>query len=886
VKSALTRLLRFFPAAFREQFGAEMAEQIASDYDCARSRGRLDAFAFSLLTGWDLVRSSLTERWRPTWADRTPATAGETTMTTLGNIWMDGGYALRALRRSPRFTALAVGTLALALGALAGLFNVVDALLLRPLPYANTDRLVYVAASVPGATNLGDEFGASPEFYLQYQQASLLEGIAAYGGGTNTLRVGDRAERVPMSMPSPDLFQTLGVNPILGRMPVPEDNGRVALISHGLWTTWFGSDPLVIGRSFEMAGEVRTVIGVMGPDFWFPNRSVQLWLPYGDLDGLLGTGAFGMGLVARVRPGSSQEALADELARLALRIPERFGGEPTNAFRVEQHRPVVRPLEEHLEGSAAGTLWVLLCAAGIVLLIACANVANLFMVRGERRQRDHAVRRALGGTRARLIRAGLAEALGVALLAGVFATLVAQASVPLFSWVAPDFAQLGEVRLSTPTVLVTLAASVLSALACGLIPALRASSPRLTNLREAGRGSTGRRRWVQDGLLVAQTALALVLLIGSALLVKSFRALHGLDLGFEAEDVFTFQFAPEGADLVDGPSYARLHLEFMERVAALPGVESVGVVNNVPLDEGVNPGVFVGDANAARPGAAGTLLSYTYAGGDYFTAMGIDVKRGRAFRRADHVSEPGNVVISNSAAQLVWPGEDPVGRRMRRVDGDDWFTVVGVVEDVVQSDFGQASPLVYFPLVGPTPTSWSVTSPGYVVKTARAEEIAPEIRELVHRLAPGAPMYATHTMRGLAAREMMPVSSPMLVLGAASVLALILGIVGLYGVLSYVVAQRNHEIGIRIALGAGATRVQGMVVLQGARVVAIGVAIGVGVAIASTHVLSGLLFGVEPVDAVAFVGVSGAMVLVGLLASWVPARRAARVDPMLSLRAD
>jgi predicted permease len=518
-----------------------------------------------------------------------------------------------------------------------------------------------------------------------------------------------------------------------------------------------------------------------------------------------------------------------------------------------------------------------------VLLIACANAANLFLVRVERRAQDHAVQHALGGTRARLIRVGVAEALIVALLAGGLAILLAQAVVPLFLSAAPEFAlRLGEIRLST-TLTFTFVASLFTALLCGLAPAVRAAAPPLERLREGTRTATRHRHWARNGLVVAQTALALVLLTGSALLLRSFWATHQVNLGFEPEDIITFQFAPDGADLVDGPAYARLHMEFMERLAALADVEAVGVVNNVPLDEPLSNARFV-EEDATTPDAA-TELGYTYAGGDYFLAMGIDVQRGRAFTRADHVSDFGNVIVSRSTAEALWPGQDPIGRRLRFQDGRDWWTVVGVVEDVAQYAIGEApTTIVYFPLAGPTPTSWRVSSPGYVVKTRRADVIAPEIRDLVRRFAPGAPVYRVLTMDAIAADEVAPLRFTMLMLGSASLLALLLGSVGLFGVLSYVVAERTREIGIRISLGAEVGEVRRLVVGQAAWVVSLGVALGLVAATLSTRVLQGFLFGVRPVDLGTFTAAAALMLGVGMLASYLPARRASSVDPLQALR--
>jgi predicted permease len=384
--------------------------------------------------------------------------------------------------------------------------------------------------------------------------------------------------------------------------------------------------------------------------------------------------------------------------------------------------------------------------------------------------------------------------------------------------------------------------------------------------------------------VVAQTALALVLLIGSGLLVRSFRALQHVDPGYSTTDIFTFQIAPEAANLTDGPSFARFDLQFMDRLRQLPGVETVGLVENIPLNEGTLTTRF---RTEEMPPDGGTVLNFTFEAGDYFKAMSIDVLAGRPLETNDHLNNQRNIVISRSAANLLWPGKDPIGRRMQRNGFTTWETVVGVVEDVMQNSFRDPpQPLVYFSLVGPEPDSWAISSPAYVVKTRRAETIAPEIRALVREVAPSAPMYRVYTMAGLAKDSMMQLSFTLLTLGIASMLALILGAVGLYGVLSYVVAQRTREIGVRMALGAEAGRVRRMVVAQGARVVVVGVAIGVGVALAFTRALTGLLYGVKAVDTTTFVAMSASMVAIGLLASCIPARRASKVHPIESLRGD
>lgn len=887
MKDGLLGLLRWLPDDFRRDFGADVEEQIEIDYERARGRGPGPLLVFVLATAADVALVAVLERVRPgrpgRWAVTTEKRTGDGMMTTW---WRDLGFAWRSLRRSPSFTLTAVGTIGVALGITSAIFAVVHKVLIEPLPYDDADRLVYIAASAPGS-DFPDEFGVSLEFYLEYRQMTdVLEDVGTFNWFTNTLRVGDRVERVGMSAPTPSMFTTLGVTPVIGRLPVVEDEGDVMLLSHAAWQDWFGGDPSVIGKAFEVSGGMRTVIGVMGPGFGFPDERVLLWMSNPAEAEVVTPGRFGMSLVGRLPEGVEVDMARDRLRDASRRFPEIYGGTARYAALMELHEPVIRPLDEELLGYAKAPLWLLLASMAVVLLIACANVTNLFLVRSERGMRDLAVRRAIGAGSAQLARLQLSESAVVAAIAGVLAVGLAWVGLPALVAAAPGYVpRMSEASFSPSTLAFTFGLCVIIALLCGLPPSIRAAGARTSALREGARGSTRRRHRARDGLVMLQTALALTLLVGSGLLLRSFQALRAVDPGYDVEDVFTFQMAiDDEPGIEDAVSMARFHLDFMDRLRALPGVETVGIVENVPLNERVGVGPFQTEATIDDVSAAPTL-GRTWAAGDYFEAMGISVLRGRIFEDAEQLDNPGHVIVSERAAELLWPGEEAIGQQLYWELFDSWETVVGVVEDVMQNDFrDEVQPMIYFPLVAQKPESWAFSSPGYVLKTERAGEIAPEVRALVRELAPTAPMYRVFTMEGLAADAMTGVSFAMMALGVASMMALLLGAVGLYGVLSYVVAERTREIGVRMALGAEAGGVRRMVVLQGVRVVSVGIVVGLVTAAGASRALGSLLFGVGSADPLTYVLVGVMMLGVGAVASYLPARRASNLDPVESLR--
>lgn len=797
-------------------------------------------------------------------------------------------HAWRALLRTPGFLVITVGTLALAIGSVVAMFSVVYAVLFRPLPYPEPEQVVVLEGVAPGS-DLPERFGLGNEFYLQYkEQSKLLSDIFVYGGGTSTLRITDRVERVPMGFATYDMFSTLGVSPLLGRLPRAEDEDRVMVASYQMWQSWLGGDSTAIGKSYFAGGAMRELIGIMPPDFQFINENTLVWVSNVIQPANLQVGNLGALIVGRMKPGATREQLASELTLLAKGLPERFGG-PANYSRfIEQYRALITPASESFTGATVTTsLKVLLWAVLVMLAIACANVTNLFMVRVEGRHRDLAVRRALGASPAQLARLQLAEGVVVALMAGVLAVLLCAVALPVFVRSAPEgISRLSSVSLDATTLVAAFVLVVVTVFACTSIPAFRASAPSFSRLREGGRTGTNRKHWGRDALVVGQTALALVLLIGSALLVRSFNSLRNVDAGYQTRDLYTFQFAPEQPHLTDGPSWGRLHLDFMDRLRALPGVTDVGVVNNIPLDEGTGRTRYLTEHMEA--GAAGVLLARNFSGGDYFRAMGIRMRRGRDFTNSEAVTPNTNVIVSRSAAEQLWPGQDPIGQRLRRPGGDSsLYIVVGEVDDVKQLDWrDEGEAIVYHPLTGPTASAYGMGSPAYVVKSSRAAGLSREVREMVRQIAPEAPVYREFTMESLAHRALAPLSFTMMLLLFVAGLALMLGAVGLYGVLSHLVTQRTREIGVRMALGATAQKVQAMVVRQGARIVIVGVAVGIAVALASTRLLGSLLYGVGAVDPLMFGAMALFLFVVGLMASWIPARRASLVDPLESMRGE
>jgi putative ABC transport system permease protein len=810
-------------------------------------------------------------------------------MAALERWLKDFTTAARSLGRAPVFTLVVVTTLALAIGANAAIFSVVDAVLLEPLPFPDADRLVHIDGTAPG-TDQPEQLGVPDELYFEYRESvPALQDIALYGTGSSTTRAEGQVDQLFVSRATPSFFTTLGVEPQRGRLPTDADDDRVVVISDWLWRNWFGADEKVIGRSYFFAGADRTVIGILKPEFRFPDERVAFWMPLPIRPAQVTAGGFGLRAVARMKPDVTHAALTAQLEPLARRVQQRLGGPAPYVRIMERHRPVVRPLRDHLVGNISAALWILLGTVGIVFLIACANVASLFTVRAEDRRRDLVVRRALGAGRGDLVRTQVTEALLLAAAGGAVGAVIAWAGVPVLVRAAPEAVAggfggapvpgLATAGLDLRVLLFTTGISILAACAFGLLPAIRFSGRHLGSLHHAGRGIVGG-NLLRDGLVMVQTASALVLLVGAALLMRSFWQLSQVDAGYETEDIFTFQVAASRPDLNDRAAMSRFQYAFMDRLKTLPGVESVGYITTLPLDEGASSQNITTPALEANAAEA-PVVRVAGAGGAYFQTMGIELVRGRYFDRADEERALPFVIISEAAAQMLFPNEDPIDKQVRPATGNQkWYTVIGVVEDVLVDDLRRSSgdPMVYLPAVS--------ASPAYVIKSSRADQLEAEVRAIIREEIPTSPMYRIFTMERLAANAMANLTFTMLMVSIAAVLALVLGAVGLYGVLSYRVTSRAREIGVRMALGAEARSVRRMFVWQGGRVALGGIVAGTLAALALTRYIATLLFNVGPLDVTAFAGMAAVMFAVALVASYFPALRASRVAPAVALRTE
>ena len=806
--------------------------------------------------------------------------------------------AFRALARNLAFTAATVLTLALGIGATTAVFTLIDNVLIRPLPFRDADRLVSLA-------HLGrdgqDELPMSQGLYVLYrQQVRSLENIGLYGSNTVNLVLQGEPERVAAQAVTPGYFATLGVAPAMGRAfddaeGAPGGDPAV-ILSDGFWRSRFGADPDILGKTVDINGRLRPVVGVMPPDFGFPDRAAQLWVPMIIDPAQAPLAAFGAGGVGRLADGATLESLDGELQGLIARLAELFPESGAPAFLKEVNlRARVASLKESLVGDVSDTLWILLGTMGFVLLIACANVANLLLVRAEGRQRELAVRVAIGAGRGHVLRWFLSESF---LLAGAGALLglaIAALSVRAALGVVPaDIPRLDEVSVDLRVAAFAAVIAIGCALFFTFVPWLRLGARDLSaQLREgAGRGATtGRNRHrLRSSLVVSQVALALILLVGAGLMARSFRALSQVDPGFNAERVLTAQIIVPPSEIESAQATAVFFRQLRERLAAQAGVEQVGF-GQAPITGGIGFFSIEVEDHPRGPNELPILASNKNVDVGYFESLGIPIIEGRTMQDGDGAEGARAVVVSRAFARRWWPNGSPLGRHVRLgIDNEEWYQVVGVAENVRHEDLQKApEEMVYWPAtVGPAASPQTTRALDVLIRTASADPTAfiatlrREVRALNTRIPVSNPRALSDVLQDATAR----VSFTLVLLAAAAGIALLLGIVGIYGVITYIVNQRTREIGVRMALGATARGVRSMVVRQGLTMAVAGVGIGVLGSMALSSVIGSLLFGIDARDPFTYVAVATALLTVAAAASWLPARRAAAVPPSIALRSD
>jgi len=802
------------------------------------------------------------------------------------SVMQDVRFAVRGALRQPLFTAVVVGTLALAVGATTAVFSVVNGVVLAPLPYPDPDRVMMVWEENLPRSNPTNT--VSPANYQAWQSSASFSELGAFVPHSGTLTGDGEPERIGVVRAAPAFFSILGVRAQVGRLLNPEETAaedRVAVLDHAFWHRRYGGDPGVVGRSIHLNGDVYEIVGVLPASFDFEpplafnsTGTEDVWLPLGADPA--GRGRY-LQVIGRLAPGATRDQADAELDVIAAGYEEE-APDWNAGYRVN-----VIPLYEQIVGDSKAMILVLFSAVGIVLLIASANVANLMLARATRRERELAVRAAIGARGGRLLAQLLVESLLLGLGGGVIGVAIAHAAVRLLLVLGPDIPRLGEVGVDAPVLAFALAVSVLTALLFGTLPALRGARPDLgESLKEGGaRGGSGRGIVrTRNALVVAEVAMALTLLAGAGLLLRSLRTLLDEGVGLNTERVLTLD-VQLGGDAYPDSMRAPFFDELVERVAAQPGVRAASAITALPLS-GMGIGTSFFDPDRPSPAAGDKpVADIRPVHKDYHATMGIPLLAGRAFDARDGAGAPAVVMISAATAREVFPSEDPIGRRIAMPWGDTLVAeVIGVVADVLHEGPGtSARSKLYWDHRQFTDFSFMTL----VIRTAGDPfSVLPAVRRELHSLDADIPMYNVRTMASYLSDSVSRNRFALLALAAFAAVALILAIVGVYGVLSYAVSLRAREIGIRVALGAGSNAIGGMILRQGAIVATVGLAAGLAGTVGLTRFLGGLLYGVGPTDPLTLGFVAGLLLATALAASWIPARRAARTDPACVLRGE
>jgi putative ABC transport system permease protein len=802
------------------------------------------------------------------------------------SLLSDVRYAARNLFRRPGFTIIAVITLALGIGANTAIFSAINALLLKPLPFPELDRVVAVWDKLPSRGLQRNEVTVAN--YLDWQsQTQSFEQLALYRWWSANLTGIDPPERIQGFLVTANFLDTTGMKPIMGRNFLPEENqpgkGAVAVITHSLWQRRFGGDPNILNKTITINSITRTVVGVMPERFNFP-KGAEVYAPLPMTPELMKSrGDHSYYVLGRLKPGASipgaQAELDNITARLEQQFPETNKGWGATIF------PIVADTVRTYDTA----LWIMMGAVGFVLLIACANVANLMLARASGRKKEIALRTALGASRWRIVRQLLTESLIVALIGGALGVLIGfwgidalRAANPAeASRFAPGWYQLG---INAPVLLFTLGLSVVSGIVFGLVPALQASRTNLNDsLKEGGRQTSASSHRLRSSLVVFEFALSLVLLVGAGLLTRSFLALVKTDPGFNPDHVLTMNLMLPAAKYKDQPARAAFYNDLVQRVKTQPGVESAAVVNYLPLG-GANssdsylvegePEPAPGDEHGGR---------YRVATPDYFRTMGISIVRGRGFTDQDKAGAPPVVIVNEAFVRKHWPGADPIGKRIRfygPLERAPWMQVVGVLADVKHELNLAVTPEYYLPHAQ---NPWNAMV--LVAKTSvEPGSLAGALRQQVWAIDKDQPVFDVKTMQEVRSTSVAVYSFSSVMLGIFAFVALLLASIGIYGVMAFAVTQRTQEIGIRIALGARSVDVLKLVVKHGMKLALLGMVIGLAGSWAVTRFIEKLLVGVEATDLLTFSVVSVCLLVAAFVACYLPARRATKVDPLVALR--
>jgi predicted permease len=806
-------------------------------------------------------------------------------------LLQDLRYSLRGLLKSPGFTLAALLALALGTGANTAIFSVVNAVLLKPLPYPEPDRIVMVWGRFLGQGVTESKLSGPELLDFQVKSHAFTQLAASYDTKYNLTGEGE-PERLPVTVASAALFDILGARAEVGRPFNRQEDSpghdTVAVLSHDFWARRFGSSREVIGKSLTLNGHPFTVVGVMPPGFAYPSRETEVWLPLG-LDSARPGGRFShyLSLLGRLKPGVSLAAAQDEMAAVARQIQaenQKDGYYPADSG----WGAFVQPLRERIVGEVRPALLLLLGAVGFVLLIACANVANLLLARSEGRQREIALRAAIGAGRGRIFRQLMTESLCLALLGGALGLVLASLGVHLLIVLnPPNVPRLSEASSLDGTVLlVSLSIALLTGVVFGLAPMFHSLRIDLNeSLKEGARGSTGRAgEATRRMLIVSEVGLSLILLIGAALTIESFLRLQKVAPGFHAERVLTAQLTLSRSKYREGPQQAAFFTRLAEAARALPGVEAVGLVSQLPLTDDDSSGNITLEGRPLAPGEVPPEVSLRTVDPGYFAAMRIPVAKGRVFAAADRADAPAVAVVDQAMARRFWPDGQSLGKRLKlggRDSKSPWMTVVGVVGDVKHHGLNAAEQEAIYVSEAQLPQAMmslvvrSASSPAGLVKP---------VKRAVRTLDPDLPVARVATLESLLQASLARPRFNLLLISILAVLALLLTVVGIYSVVSYSVLQRAHEIGIRMAIGSDRRGVLTLIIRQVLTYTGIGIGVGLVGAVLLTRLMSRLLFGVSATDVSVFAGVSLLLMAVSAAAGYIPARRATRLDPVAVLR--